>query len=61
VPPPSMTVGLARGVKVPLLVWTRIFALDDGYVAFVRATSPNHSPMSSETAPYDLEAFVCND
>jgi hypothetical protein len=29
---PSMTVGLARGVKVPLLVWTCIVALDDRYV-----------------------------
>jgi hypothetical protein len=36
-----MTVGLARGIEVPLLVWTRIVALDDGYVAFVPATSPN--------------------
>jgi hypothetical protein len=36
-----MTVGLARGVKVPLLVWTCIVTLDDGYVASVAATNPN--------------------
>jgi hypothetical protein len=40
-PPSGMTVGLVRGVKVPLLVWTCIVALDDGYVARVAAANPN--------------------
>jgi hypothetical protein len=39
--PPGMTVGFARGIEVPLLVWTRIVALDDGYVASVAAANPN--------------------
>jgi hypothetical protein len=36
-----MTVGFARGIEVPLLVWTRIVALDDGYVASVAAANHN--------------------
>jgi hypothetical protein len=36
-----MTERLARGVKVPLLVWTPIVALDDGCIASVAATYPN--------------------
>jgi hypothetical protein len=36
-----MAVGLAGGIKVPLLVRTSIVALDDGYIASVVATYPN--------------------
>jgi hypothetical protein len=35
-----MTVGLERGVEVPLLVWTCIVTLNDRYLASVAATHP---------------------
>jgi hypothetical protein len=41
-----MTVGFARGIEVPLLMWTRIVALDDGYVASVAAANPNQQGLN---------------
>jgi hypothetical protein len=40
-PPADMAVGLTRGIKVILLVWTCIVTLDDRYVVGIVATYLN--------------------